>query len=415
MRGLVYIFVGLVAVGIAATAYLGLTFTPIEALLAGVSGLAIALIVLQRSLFLHDMQRLEKSIQDLSRLLSTDAKAGQNLTRRLNELANIEPERRLEVLEADVSVLGTVVRQLAESMAEMEERQLRGSANASGTGDARQEAATAPASAPATPEEGPVIPLEILREALSEDRLVHYIEPIITLPQRRTHGFDLLPRLLLEDGDVAKSADFMPRSGGTDVIAEIETVGLLDAITLARRSLTAGEPVVIYAHLSKSTLAVPREKERILALLDANRAVAEHLCVIMPEQDFTEAAGSSLKALEEIAGKGVGISLSATRSLRLNYGQLFERGVRSVRADTVRFIDHPASYTDFHTADIAAYVGRFDVELIMTGVSTEQHVLTLLDDGIGLAKGPHLGEPGPIRSEFSKSSAIYAPATAAKG
>ena len=414
MRGLVYIFVGLVAVGIAATAYLGLTFTPIEALLAGVSALAIALIVLQRSLFLHDMQRLEKSIQDLSRLLSTDAKAGQNLTRRLNELANIEPERRLEVLEADVSVLGTVVRQLAESMAEMEEKQLRGSGGAAGTSDAK-DASTAPQSMPAEPEEGPVIPLEMLRQALGEDRLVHYIEPIITLPQRRPHGFDLLPRLLLEDGDIAETADFMPRSGGMDVIAEIETVGLLDAITLARRSLTAGEPVVIYAHLSRSTLAIPREKERILALLDANRAVAEHLGVIMPEQDFTEAADNSLKALEEITGKGVGISLSETRSLRLNYGQLFERGVRSVRADTVRFIDHPASYTDFHTADIAAYVGRFDVELIMTGVRTEQHVLTLLDDGIGLAKGPHLGEPGPIRSEFSKTSAIYSPATAAKG
>ena len=42
----------------------------------------------------------------------------------------------------------------------------------------------------------PVIPLETLRQALGDDRLVFHMQPIITLPQRRTHGYDIVPRLI---------------------------------------------------------------------------------------------------------------------------------------------------------------------------------------------------------------------------
>ncbi len=399
MRGLVYLFIVLFSLAIAATAYFGLTFTPIEALLAGLIGLGFAFGILQRNMHQRDMARLERSIQDLSRLLSTDAKAGQNLSQRLNQLVDVDAGARLEVLEADISVLGTVVRQIAESVAEIEENQNR---DLDAAVRAETDVPETPPSASAAPS-GPVIPLEMLRQAIAEDRLIHHIYPIITLPQRRTHGYDLVPRLMLEDGDLAPEKDFMPLSGGEDLVAEIEALGLVDAITFARRSLTSGEPVMIYAPLSLATLTRSREVERLLSLLDANRAVIRHICFMMAEEQWSGLDEEQRISVEKIVGKGAGFSLSEARSLRLNYAELSEGGVRSVRADAARFTDQPASYTDFHTADIAAYVNRFDVDLIMTNVLSEQHVLTLLDDGIGLAQGPHLAPPGPIKSDFTNS------------
>ncbi len=397
MKGLVYIFIGLFAFALAATAYLGLTFTPIQALLLGLIGLGFALLYLQRTLFQREIERLERSIHDLSRLLSTDARAGQSLSQRLNEFADIEPAQRLETLEGDVSVLGTVVRQLAESLAEMERNQY---ASNSSTPQAN---AVSPQEAVHVQPEGPkepVIPLEMLRQALGEDRIIHYIEPIITLPQRRTHGYDLVPRLMLEDGELADAEDFMPLSGGEDVIAEIEALALVDAITFARKNMTSGKPVKIYAPMSGASLKNTRQRERVISLLDANKAISEFISFIMSEQQWADLGGIEQAAVETLVKKGASFSLSAARSLRLNYATISALGVRSVRADTKRFIDSPASYTDFHTADIAAYVNRFEVDLLMINVQTEQDVLTLLDDGIGLAQGPHLALAGPIRDDL---------------
>ncbi|VAW19482.1 hypothetical protein MNBD_ALPHA11-277 [hydrothermal vent metagenome] len=193
-------------------------------------------------------------------------------------------------------------------------------------------------------------------------------------------------------------------SGGEQLIAEIEALALVDAVTFVRRALTSGEPVNIYTPISTATLRNPRETERIISLLDANRAVVEYICFLIPEVQWSSLSATENEIVQDMVKKGASFSLANCRSLRLNYMELFELGVRSIRADTARFIDQPASYTDFHTADIAAYVNRFEVDLIMTSVASEQHILTLVDDGVGLAQGPHLAGAGPIRSDFVGSA-----------
>jgi cyclic-di-GMP phosphodiesterase TipF (flagellum assembly factor) len=86
--------------------------------------------------------------------------------------------------------------------------------------------------------------------------------------------------------------------------------------------------------------------------------------------------------------------------LRLNFSDLAGEGIRSVRFDAARFIEAPENFTDFHTSDITSYVKRFEVDLIATGIHTEQQILTLLEDGIALAQGPHIAGPGPVRPDL---------------
>jgi cyclic-di-GMP phosphodiesterase TipF (flagellum assembly factor) len=71
-----------------------------------------------------------------------------------------------------------------------------------------------------------------------------------------------------------------------------------------------------------------------------------------------------------------------------------------VRVDARRLIETPETLTDFHTSDVAGYVKRFGVDLIATGIDTEDQILSLLEDGIGLAQGPHVAGPGPVRADL---------------
>ncbi|WP_035099504.1 hypothetical protein, partial [Devosia sp. LC5] len=125
MQALVYTFIGFAAAGIGAIAYFGLTFTPAEAILAAVVFGCVCVVLLERSLRQRAERRLEKAIEDLSRLLATDAQAGAVLGQRINALTDLDAGGRLEGVEADISVLGTVIRQVAEAVAEIEERAAR--------------------------------------------------------------------------------------------------------------------------------------------------------------------------------------------------------------------------------------------------------------------------------------------------
>ncbi|MEO8685805.1 MAG: hypothetical protein ABI414_13310, partial [Devosia sp.] len=122
MQVLVYTFIALSALGVGCTAYYALTFTPAEAIMAGLTFAAVAIILLERTLRQRAENRLERAIEDLSRLLATDAQAGATLGQRINALHDVNAGSRLEGVEADISVLGTVIRQVAEAVADIEER-----------------------------------------------------------------------------------------------------------------------------------------------------------------------------------------------------------------------------------------------------------------------------------------------------
>lgn len=407
MQALVYTFIALAAAGVGGAAYFGLTFTPAEAILAAIVFGCSCVVLLERTLRQRAEERLEKAIEDLSRLLATDAQAGAVLGQRLNAMADLNAGARLEGVEADISVLGTVIRQVAEAVAEMEERAAQPAPQ-----PAERPVAPAPVPIPVVREPEPTIPLPMVRQALAENRLIYHIQPVVTLPQRRPQGYDLVPRLMLEDGDLADRVDFMPRRGGEDVCQHIEGVGLVEAITISRRSRTSGQPITLYIPLSRATLGNAAAADQLIAALEANRAIAPGMIFAISANDWQSLTTVERAIADAMSKKGAGFTLTGVQSLRLDFADLAATGVRSLRIDATRFLEHPESFTDFHASDIADYVTRFEVGLVATGIASERQIIELLDDGITLAQGPHIAAPGPVRPDLAIDPATRAPALA---
>jgi cyclic-di-GMP phosphodiesterase TipF (flagellum assembly factor) len=391
LQALVYVFIALSALGVAAAAYFGLTFTPIEAATIAIAFGCIAILLVERQMRRRAEQRLEKAVEDLSRLLSADAQAGSALSQRVNSLVEAKPGPRLEAIESDLAVLGAVVRQVTETVAELEERRRI----------VDEDRTPAPAAEPdpdSMPE--PVIPLEMLRQAVEDRSVVFHIEPIVTLPQRKPHSYDLVPRLVLEDGELADRPDFMPRHGGEDVVARMESEGVDEAVVIARRSRTLGSPITLHVPISRATLGSAKAVDLILAGLDANRAIAPSLLFVITQAEFKASSAKERASLAAIGKMGVGLSLSAVSSLRFDYAELEGLGFKSVRVDATRFLRSPESFTDFHAQDVAAYGRRFGIDLVATGIIDEQQLLSLFEDGVTLAQGPHIAGPGPVRPDL---------------
>ncbi|HWV19898.1 MAG TPA: EAL domain-containing protein, partial [Devosia sp.] len=379
--------------------YFALSFTLAEAILAALVVACIGTLVTERRLRLRAEKRLERGIEDLSRLLATDAQAGSVLGRRINALSELNPGQRLETIEADISVLGTVIRQVAEAVAEIEEK---AATPGTASNPDRFAGETPRVVSPPQPDDDvePIIPLDMVRQALGNQRLVYHIQPVARLPQRRPAGYDLIPRLMLEDGDVAEPMDFMPRHGGEDVLQRIDGTALNEAVAIARRARTGGQAISLYLPLSGATLRDSAAVEQLLAILDANRVIATGLIFTIAEAEFQELMQTARTSLQAIQRRGAGFSLSNASSLRLNFADLSELGVRTIRVNAGRLINASESYTDFHLSDIASYVGRFDITLLATGVSDERQIVELLDNEITLVQGNHVAPAGPVRPDL---------------
>ena len=391
MQTLVYTFIAAAAVALGVAAYFALAFTPIEAALAALVLAALAVLAMERALRQRAESRLEKAIEELSRLLATDAQAGQVLGQRINALADQQTAQRVETLEADVSVLGTVVRQVAEAIAELEE--LRRT-------PPLPQSAPAPDFVPAAiPQAAPAIGPERVRLAIEDERLVFYLEPVFTLPQRRLAAYDLVPRLVLEDGEVATADEFMPQRGANDIVCSVGRAAVAEAIGISRRARGDAAPIGLNVPLEGALLADAESVDGIVSALDVRRATSQAVNFAIAAGSWQALTPGEAAAVAAFVDKGCGLAIVDAASLRLDWAGLAAAGVRAVRVDAGAFLDDPERFTDFHAADIVAYARRFGIELVATGVAAEAQVIALLDNGFAFAQGPHLGRAAAVRPE----------------
>ncbi|ODT65884.1 MAG: hypothetical protein ABS75_29475 [Pelagibacterium sp. SCN 63-23] len=403
MQALVYSFIAAAAAGLGALAYFGLTFTPANAILVAIVFAVVGIMVMERRLRVRAENRLERAIEDLSRLLATDAQAGAVLGQRINALVDLSPGQRLETVEADISVLGTVIRQVAEAVSDLETKVERAEPHRSAAAPARIVATPPPAPMPPRQAE-PAISLEMLREALADNRLIYHMQPVVRLPQRRPAGYDLVPRLVLENGELADAADFMPRRGGQHLVSQLEGIGLIEAVGIARRSRTGGQPAVLHLPLSRATLGDDVASEQLLVTLDANRAIANGLVFLVAEGDWLALTTRERAVVEQMMRKGSGFSLTGMTSLRHDIADMAAMGVRTLRVDAGRLIERPDAFTDFHMSDIASYLARFEIALLATGIADERQIVELLDNDIVLVQGDHIAPVGPVRTDLALDS-----------
>ncbi|WP_127144798.1 EAL domain-containing protein [Pelagibacterium montanilacus] len=395
MQALIFLLIGLSGVGIAAAGWYALGISVIEAVLAGALFSLLGLIVHERAARRQAEVRLDKALTDLRSLLATDARAGHVLSQRVKVLDDLDMGGRMDVVEADMSVLGTVVRQVAEAVSELESQAARGPSKDASGGE----------SAPLTDLRIPSVPLPVLRRALEDGSLVHHAEPIVTLPQRRLVAYHMVARLELEESVFSDPPDYMPvrNAEGDIVIRRLERICTEQAIRTIRRARMNGDPVKLWLDMSRASLSSTEAMDQIVAILSANRAVNPDLCFAIDAADWLVLDKSEQRMIDRLVEQGVGMVLRDAPSLRHDFSNLSRRGVRYVSVDARTFTDSPSRLTDFHSADIDDYMKRFGIDLVMSNVRTEQQILTLLDDRIRLALGPAIGPAGPLREDLREA------------
>ncbi len=91
-------------------------------LLVGLFGLTCFVVI--EALFRRRTEKyLAQRVSEIAQQLGVVARTNEIMSDQVNYLSNINVNNRLEDVESDISVLGTVVRELAEAVAEVEELQ----------------------------------------------------------------------------------------------------------------------------------------------------------------------------------------------------------------------------------------------------------------------------------------------------
>ncbi|HTC83729.1 MAG TPA: EAL domain-containing protein, partial [Rhizomicrobium sp.] len=111
--------------------------------------------------------------------------------------------------------------------------------------------------------------LETIRSSLEENRVDLYLQPMVSLPQRKLRYYEALSRLRDKDGRIIMPAQYMQVAGKAGLMSVVDNLLLFRCVQIVRRLTQKNRDIGIFCNISGDTLA---DKEFFPQFLDYMRA-----------------------------------------------------------------------------------------------------------------------------------------------
>ncbi|MEI6558650.1 MAG: EAL domain-containing protein [Rhodospirillaceae bacterium] len=244
-----------------------------------------------------------------------------------------------------------------------------------------------PSAEPAAPSaDGAVATL--IREALAEDRVEAFLQPIVGLPARKPRFFEVLSRLRRPDGTLVLPDQYLAVAERERLLPAIDDLCLGRATQLIRETDRRQHAIGFFCNVSAATLADPAFVARFVAA-DA-QALRSKLVFEVSQHDLAADRAPPLRTLAELAEAGFGFSLDRVGSLEIDVAALVRHHVRYLKLNCAFFIEPE---TRSAVMELRRRLEDQPVEVIVEKIETERQLYDLEDLGLELAQGYLFGEP----------------------
>ena len=415
----------LVAASLGLTLYSLAGLSGMESAIAALTALTFLILYNAVSMRLRDRTDVGSQITDLSRgtadLARQVAEFGRRLAAVEGRLASVNHvgADRIQAVVGEINELGGLVKQLAVSVAGHDDILSAGVAPAAPAVRPENPSLQEPIFAaeppklvvapppivavspvPAASSRSEVQTLAAVKIAIEENRLDIYLQPMVTLPQRKVRFYEAVTRIRDENDQVLAADDFLPFVEAAGLIGRVDHAVMLRCVQVLRRLMVRNKEVGVFCNMAAATLGNPATFAPCLDFLEANRALAPSFVIEFKQAMFRNLSPTEGEHLAALAQRGYRFSIDHVTDLRIEPRELADRGVRFIKVPAALLLDPKASSTsDIHPSDLSDLLGRFGIDLIAERIEGERAVVDLLDFDVRFGQGFLFAPPRPLRPE----------------
>jgi cyclic-di-GMP phosphodiesterase TipF (flagellum assembly factor) len=313
----------------------------------------------------------------------------------LTDAVDVRAVARSEELTTEVRMLEGLVQRMSDSL---DQRLAEGPAVVTGSPSA--------AAVVARHEDHTQALLTTVREALSDNRVDLYLQPVVSLPQRRTVFYEGFSRLRDASGRVLMPAEYLRVAEPDGLITAIDNLLLFRCVQIVRRLAKQDRKVGIFCNISFTSLGDESFFPQFLEFLSENKDMAGGLIFELGQAAFEARGSVEARNMAKLADMGFRFSVDKISTLDIDFRELQRADVKFAKISAPVLLEqllemegrqHLKSLKDIQAADYAALARRYGVELIAEKVETERQVIDVLELDIGYGQGHLFGEPRAIK------------------
>ncbi|HKA47035.1 MAG TPA: EAL domain-containing protein [Methyloceanibacter sp.] len=243
--------------------------------------------------------------------------------------------------------------------------------------------------------------LQDLREAIEANRIDLYLQPIVTLPDRKLRYYDASTRIRTGADEFMPVASFLELAEREHLMPRIDNVMLVKCVQLLRRRGPESRLKGVFCNLSAQSLLDRDFFPELVEFMEENSALADSLTFQVSQRTVLELGESELVGLKTLGKLGFVYSLDHVADLDVDFAGLRDHFFRFIKINASTLLhDLAETRASIPASDVTSYLDRFDLKLIVDKVEDEASLDRLMEFGADLAEGDLFAEPRPVTPEM---------------
>ncbi|HMK41388.1 MAG TPA: EAL domain-containing protein [Methyloceanibacter sp.] len=236
--------------------------------------------------------------------------------------------------------------------------------------------------------------LAVLNDAIEGGRVDLYLQPTVTLPERKLRYYEGFTRLRTPSDEVVLPREYLPVAERERLMPIVDNVLLVKSVQLLRRLRSDSRVKGVFCNISVQSLLDPDFFPELVEFMEENSGLSESLVFEVSQPAIVGLTRGELSCFDTLGALGFGFSLDHVGDLDVDFAGLRDRSFRFVKIDAKSFLhDMKEKGAALPASDMKAYLESFDLKLIVEKVEDETDVGKLIDYGVELAQGYLFGEP----------------------
>ena len=241
--------------------------------------------------------------------------------------------------------------------------------------------------------------VDIVRQSIERSRIDLYLQPIVTLPDRKLRYYEALTRIRTKAEGLILPGTFIPVAERSGLMPLIDNVMLVKSVQTLRRLPEGSKIKGIFCNISVHSLLDADFFPELVEFMEENSNLSDSLHFEVSQQAIRGLSSNELESLNTLGALGFRFSLDHVADLDVDFAALRDRHFRFVKIEAATFL-RGMEETGARAADLRNALEPFGLELIVEKVEDEESVAKVMDYGIDLAQGYLFAEPKPITAEM---------------
>jgi cyclic-di-GMP phosphodiesterase TipF (flagellum assembly factor) len=273
--------------------------------------------------------------------------------------------------------------------------------------DVAEVASVIPEPAPVVDETAPGgAMLQDLREAIEGNRIDLYLQPIVTLPDRKLRFYDASTRMRTGDDAFMPPGDYLHLAEREHLMPRIDNVMLVKCVQLLRRLGPQSRLKGVFCNLSAQSLLDHDFFPELVEFMEENSTLADNLTFQLSQRAVLDIGADELAGLKTLGKLGFVFSLDHVADLDVDFAALRDHFFRYVKVEAKTLLhDMAEARASIPASDMTSFLDRFDLKLIVEKVDDEASLERLMDYGVDLAEGDLFARPRPVTPEMFRELA----------